>query len=65
MEYTKTYFLRYLSASEKTRKESKKHWLDVFAREFADGKDYTLSASILAVIALADDMLERANKLSA
>ena len=57
MEYTKTYFLHYLSASEETRKESKNHWLNIFTREFSDGQDYSLSASILAAIALADDVI--------
>lgn len=58
MEYTKTYFLRYLSANEETRKESKNHWLNIFTREFSNGQDYSLSASILAAIALADDVIE-------
>lgn len=58
MAYAKTYFERYLSASEEKRKESKNHWLNVFAREFASGQDYSLSASILAAISLADDVLE-------
>ena len=57
MEYAKTYFLRYLSASEKTRKESKNHWLNIFTREFSNGQDYSLSASILAAIELADDVI--------
>ena len=57
MEYTKTYFLRYLSANEETRKESKNHWLNIFTREFSDRQDYSLSASILAAIALADDVI--------
>ena len=57
MEYTKTYFLRYLSANGETRKESKNQWLNIFTREFSDGQDYSLSASILAAIALADDVI--------
>lgn len=57
MEYAKTYFLRYLSANEETRKESKNHWLNIFTREFSEGQDYSLSASILAVISLADDVI--------
>ncbi len=57
MNYARTYFLRYLAANEETRKESKNHWLNIFTREFSDGKDYSLSASILAVISLADDVI--------
>ena len=58
MEYNKTYFLRYLSANEKTRKESRNYWINIFTYEFSNGQDYSLSASILAAIALADDVLE-------
>ena len=57
MEYAKTYFQRYLAANEEARKESKNHWLNIFTREFSDGQDYSLSASILAAIALADDVI--------
>lgn len=65
MEYTKTYFLRYLSADDETRKKSKSHWLNVFTREFSDGQDYALSASILAAIALADDVIKSGYVVSA
>lgn len=65
MEYSKTYFLRYLSANEEVRKASKDHWLNVFTREFSDGQDYALSASILAVIALADDVIASGLSVSA
>ena len=57
MEYAKAYFLRYFSANEETRKKSKNHWLNIFTREFSDGQDYSLSASILAAITLADDVI--------
>lgn len=65
MEYSKTYFLRYLSANEETRKASKNHWLNVFAREFASNQDTSLSASILAAIMLADDAIESGKTISA
>jgi len=57
MEYSKTYFLRYLAANKETRKASKKHWLSVFTREFTENADYSLSASILAVISVADNII--------
>lgn len=59
MEYSKTYFLRYLASDEKTRKASKEHWLKVFSANFANGIIDDLSASILAAIALADDMIAK------
>lgn len=55
MEYTREYLRKYLSADEETRKASKKHWTDIFTRELYSGKDYTLSASILAVITIAEE----------
>ena len=55
MEYTREYLRKYLSADEETRKASKDHWVNVFTRELDSGKDYTLSASILAVIAIIEE----------
>lgn len=55
MEYAREYLRKYLSADEKTRKASKDHWVNVFTRELYSGKDYTLSASILAVIAIIEE----------
>lgn len=52
MEYAREYLRKYLSADEETRKASKDHWVNVFTRELYSGKDYTLSASILAVITI-------------
>lgn len=55
MEYAREYLRKYLSADEETRKASQKHWADIFTRELYSGKDYTLSASILAVIAIIEE----------
>lgn len=55
MEYTREYMRKYLSADEKMRKASKDHWINVFTRELYSGKDYTLSASILAVITIIEE----------
>ena len=55
MEYAREYSRKYLSADEETRKASKDHWVNVFTRELYSGKDYTLSASILAVIAIIEE----------
>lgn len=55
MEYTREYLRKYLSADEKTRKASKDHWVNVFTRELYSGKDYTLSASMLAVISIVEE----------
>lgn len=55
MEYAREYLRKYLSADEETRKASKDHWVNVFTRELYSGKDYTLSASILAVISIAEE----------
>lgn len=52
MEYAREYLRKYLSADEETRKASKDHWINVFTHELYTGKDYTLSASILAVITI-------------
>lgn len=57
MEYSKTYFLRYLSCDSKTRAASKAHWLKIYAANFQNGIVDELSSSILAAIALADDMI--------
>ena len=69
MEYTKTYFLRYLSSNEEVRKASKDHWLRIHAAHIASGDTesdtYSLSASILAAIAVADDLLEKQIVVSA
>ena len=61
MEYAREYLRKYLSADEKTRKASKKHWVNVFTRELCSGKDYTLSASILAVITIAEEVKANGN----
>ena len=55
MEYAREYLLKYLSADEEMRKASKDHWVNVFTRELYTGKDYTLSASILAVITIVEE----------
>lgn len=69
MEYSKTYFLRYLSANEETRKASKDHWLRIHAAHIVNGDmdsdTYCLSASILAAIAVADDLIEKQIVVSA
>ncbi len=69
MEYSKTYFLRYLSANEEVRKASKNHWLQIHAAHIANGdtesETYSLSASILAAIAVADDLIEKQIVVSA
>ena len=63
MEYSKTYFLRYLSANEEVRKASKDHWLRIHAAHIVNGDmdsdTYSLSASILAAIAVADDLIAK------
>lgn len=55
MEYAREYLRKYLSADEEMRKASKDHWVNVFTRELYTGKDYTLSASILAVITIVEE----------
>ena len=69
MEYTKTYFLRYLSANEEVRKASKDHWLRIHAAHIVNGDmdsdTYNLSASILAAIAVADDLIAKQLVVSA
>ena len=55
MEYTREYLRKYLSADEEMRKACKDHWVNVFTRELYTGKDYTLSASILAVITIVEE----------
>lgn len=69
MEYSKTYFLRYLSANEEVRKASKEHWLRIHAAHIVNGDTesgtYGLSASILAAIAVADDLIEKQIVVSA
>lgn len=59
MKYNKTYFIKYLALDEKTRKASKDHWLNIFAREFSRGQDSELSSSILAAITLAEDVIAK------
>ena len=58
MEYSKIYFARYLASNPKTRKESKAHWIRIFFDSFANGEIDELAAAILAVIAIADNMIE-------
>lgn len=69
MEYTKTYFLRYLSANEEVRKASKDHWLRIHTAHIVSGDTesgtYSLSASILAAIAVADDLIAKQLVVSA
>ena len=69
MEYSKTYFLRYLSANEEVRKASKDHWLRIHAAHIVSGDmdsdTYRLSASILAAIAVADDLIAKQLVVSA
>lgn len=69
MEYSQIYFLRYLSADEKMRKASKDHWLKIHSASVLDGDyesdTFRLSASILAAIAVADDMIEKKLVISA
>ena len=69
MEYSKTYFLRYLSANEEVRKASKDHWLRIHAAQIVNGDmdsdTYSLSASILAAIAFADDLIAKQLVVSA
>lgn len=69
MEYAKIYFLRYLAADEKMRKASKDHWLKIHSASVLNGDcesdTFQLSASILASIAVADDMIEKQLVISA
>lgn len=69
MEYSKIYFLRYLAADEKMRKSSKDHWLKIHSASVLNGDyesdTFRLSASILAAIAVADDMIEKQIVVSA
>lgn len=69
MEYSKIYFLRYLAADEKMRKASKDHWLKIHSANVLNGDfesdTFQLSASILAAIAVADDMIEKQLVVSA
>ena len=69
MEYSKIYFLRYLAANEKIRKASKDHWLKIHSANVLNGNfesdAFRLSASILAAIAVADDLIEKQIVVSA
>lgn len=69
MEYSKTYFLRYLAADEQSRKASKNHWLKIHSASVLNGDcesdTFRLSASILAAISVADDMIEKKLVISA
>lgn len=59
MEYVREYLRKYLSADEETRKASKKHWLEVLSAYYADGDLDGFSTKMVAVIALADYMIEQ------
>lgn len=58
MEYNRHYLKLYLSAKEETRQASKKHWLKIYETNFKNGIIDSLSASVLATIALAEKILE-------